>query len=62
MSQDPGRHIPPNTLFCSKDLLPGICSFTWASATGLDCLFFKKKKPLEAAMEASARPVQHSQF
>lgn len=24
--------------------------------------FLKKKKPLEAAMEASVRPVQHSQF
>ena len=49
MSQDPGRHIPPNTLLCSKDLLPGLCSFTWASATGLDCLLKKKKKAIRGS-------------
>ena len=52
----PRKTHPPNPLLCSKDFLLGICSFAWAFATGLDRLFFYKK-PLEEAMEASARPV-----
>lgn len=53
--------FPPGPLLCSKDCKDALCwkrcSFTWDFATGLDLLKVKAIKT-DAAMEASARPVQ----